>query len=137
MRPFLAGAQSVAPNALAAGGRRRCRHDLDTRKAAVLPVGHPLRKRTGSARWVCSAFSGLAIKPRGPGCTSCGERVRPGRERLPGVVEVDETYWGAEEEGVSGRQTERKALIAVAAEERGRGLGRIRMQPCGTHRRPV
>ena len=50
--------------------------------------------------------------------------VRPGRERLAGVVEVDETYWGAEEEGVSGRQTERKALIAVAAEERGRGLGR-------------
>ena len=40
--------------------------------------------------------------------------VRPGRERLAGVVEVDETYWGAEEEGVSGRQTERKALIAVA-----------------------
>ena len=33
--------------------------------------------------------------------------VRPGRERLAGVVEVDETYWGAEEEGVSGRQTER------------------------------
>ena len=54
--------------------------------------------------------------------------VRPGRERLAGVVEVDETYWGAEEEDVSGRQTERKALIAVAAEERGRGLGRIRMQ---------
>ena len=23
--------------------------------------------------------------------------VRPGRERLAGVVEVDETYWGAEE----------------------------------------
>ena len=34
----------------------------------------------------------------------------------------------AEEEGVIGRQTERKALIAVAAEERGTGLGRIRMQ---------
>ena len=33
-----------------------------------------------------------------------------------------------EEEGVIGRQTERKALIAVAAEERGTGLGRIRMQ---------
>ena len=54
--------------------------------------------------------------------------VRPGRERLTGVVEVDETYWGAEEEGVRGRQTERKALIAVAAEERGSGLGRIRMR---------
>jgi transposase-like protein len=54
--------------------------------------------------------------------------VRPGRERLTGVVEVDESYWGAEEEGVRGRQTERKALIAIAAEERGAGLGRIRMQ---------
>ena len=28
--------------------------------------------------------------------------VRPGRERLGGVVEVDETYWGGEEEGVFG-----------------------------------
>ena len=54
--------------------------------------------------------------------------VRPGRELLTGLVEVDETYWGAEEEGVIGRQTERKALIAVAEEERGTGLGRIRMQ---------
>ena len=54
--------------------------------------------------------------------------VRPGRERLTGVVAVDESYWGAEEEGVIGRQTERKALIAVAAEERGAGLGRLRMQ---------
>ncbi len=45
--------------------------------------------------------------------------VRPGRERLTGLVEVDETYWGAEEEGVIGRQTER---FAVAAEERGTGL---------------
>jgi len=53
--------------------------------------------------------------------------VRPGRERLSGVVEVDETYWGAPEEGVSGRQTERKALIAVAVEEKGAGMGRIRM----------
>ena len=40
--------------------------------------------------------------------------------------------WGAEEEGVSGRQTERKALIAVAAEERGRGLGRIACSACAT-----
>ena len=34
----------------------------------------------------------------------------------------------AEEEGAIGRQTERKALIAMAVEERGAGLGRIRMQ---------
>ena len=40
--------------------------------------------------------------------------VRPGRDRLRGWVEVDETYVGGLEEGVSGRQTEKKALVAVA-----------------------
>lgn len=55
--------------------------------------------------------------------------VRPGRERLSGRVEVDETYLGGSEEGVRGRQTERKALIVVAAEEKGgRRIGRIRMR---------
>ena len=53
--------------------------------------------------------------------------VRPGRERLRGTVEVDETYWSGEEEGVAGRQTEEKALIGVAAEEDGQGIGRIRL----------
>lgn len=53
--------------------------------------------------------------------------VRPGRERLYGVVEVDETYWGGEEHGVLGRQTEKKARIMVAAEVDGPGIGRIRM----------
>ena len=54
--------------------------------------------------------------------------VRPGRERLRGIVEVDETYWGGEEEGVTGRLTEDKALIMVAAEEDGKGIGRIRLR---------
>jgi len=54
--------------------------------------------------------------------------VRPGRERLSGTVEVDETYLGGLEEGVRGRKTERKALIVVAAQEDGKGIGRIRMQ---------
>ena len=54
--------------------------------------------------------------------------VRPGRDRLSGRVEVDETYWGGVEEGVHGRQTESKALIVVAAQEDGKGIGRIRMR---------
>jgi transposase-like protein len=54
--------------------------------------------------------------------------VRPGRERLRGVVEVDETYWGGTESGgATGRLTYTKTLIAVAAEQDGRGIGRIRM----------
>lgn len=54
--------------------------------------------------------------------------VRPGRDRLSGTVEVDETYWGSLEEGVRGRKTDKKVLIVVAAQEDGRGIGRIRMK---------
>jgi len=54
--------------------------------------------------------------------------VRPGREQLHGIVEVDETYWGGEEGAVRGRLTYDKALIAVAAEVDGKGIGRIRLR---------
>ena len=54
--------------------------------------------------------------------------VRPGRDRLSGVVEVDEAYWGAEELGVRGRQSVDKALIVVAAQADGKGIGRIRLR---------
>lgn len=54
--------------------------------------------------------------------------VRPGRDLLSGRVEVDETYLGGLEEGARGRLTEKKALIVIAAQEDGRGTGRIRMR---------
>lgn len=55
--------------------------------------------------------------------------VRPGRDRLTGRVEVDEAYWGAHEyDGVEGRKIEGKALILIAAQEDGRGIGRIRLR---------
>lgn len=53
--------------------------------------------------------------------------VRPGRDQLSGHVEVDETFVGGEESGRKGRGAKTKALVAIAAEERGRGTGRIRM----------
>ena len=56
--------------------------------------------------------------------------VRPGRDRLDGVVEIDEAYVGGMEEGVRGRRTERKAIVVIAAEMvDGRRLGRVRMRP--------
>ena len=54
--------------------------------------------------------------------------VRPGRDRLRGRVEVDETYWGGEEAGVVGRLTEEKALIIAAVECDGAALGRVRLR---------
>ena len=53
--------------------------------------------------------------------------VRPGRDRLSGQVEVDESFVGGLG-GAQGRSTATKALIVVAAEEVGRGIGRIRMR---------
>ena len=55
--------------------------------------------------------------------------VRPGRDRLRAAVEVDETYWGGPERGgaATGRLTYRKALIAVAAQKDGGGIGRVRL----------
>ncbi len=54
--------------------------------------------------------------------------VRPGRDRLAGAVEVDETYIGGVEPGVRGRETRRKAIVVIAVEVPGeREIGRVRM----------
>ena len=53
--------------------------------------------------------------------------VRPGRDRLRGVVEVDETFIGGPKPGQTGRAAKGKALVVVAAQEDGDHIGRIRM----------
>src|SRR5271157_4333965 len=54
--------------------------------------------------------------------------VRPGRDLLTGRVEVDECYVGGLEEGLPGRLNLQKALVVVAPQEDGPGIGRIRMR---------
>lgn len=49
--------------------------------------------------------------------------VRPGRDRLAGEVEVDETYVGGVAPGKHGRGAAKKV------EKRGRGMGRVRFAP--------
>lgn len=58
--------------------------------------------------------------------------VRPGRDRLRGLVEVDETWVGGPQPGKRGRGASGKVLVLVAVEDREgtkqKGIGRIRLQ---------
>ena len=57
--------------------------------------------------------------------------VRPGREQLAGIVEVDETHIGGHEPGLpGGRAKGKKALTGIAVEvHESKGIGRCRMTP--------
>jgi transposase-like protein len=56
--------------------------------------------------------------------------VRPDRDKLIGEVEVDETFIGGAEigKGKQGRGAETKTLVVVAAECKGKQIGRVRFR---------
>ncbi len=54
--------------------------------------------------------------------------VRPGRDKLVGIVEVDDTFLGGPESGVAGRESETKARVVAAVETAGRKIGRVRLR---------
>lgn len=54
--------------------------------------------------------------------------VLPDWDRLGGEVEVDEIHMGSVEAGGSRAQQESKALVAIAAQIDGKGIGRIRLR---------
>lgn len=53
--------------------------------------------------------------------------VRPDRDRLSGIIEVDETYLGGGKPGKRGRGATGKALVVIAAQKDGKRIGRIRL----------
>ncbi len=54
--------------------------------------------------------------------------IRPGRDRLSGSIQVDETYVGGEKPGKRGRGAAGKTLVVIAAQEDGDATGRIRLR---------
>jgi len=53
--------------------------------------------------------------------------VRPGRDKLHGVIEANETLIGGEASGKRGRGADGKTLVLIAAEDTQWGIGRIRL----------
>jgi transposase-like protein/predicted RNA-binding Zn-ribbon protein involved in translation (DUF1610 family) len=54
--------------------------------------------------------------------------VRPGRDLLSGIVEIDETWVGGAHSGKRGRGAEGKELVLVAVEKTAHGIGRVRLK---------
>lgn len=122
---------------------RACRTHISVTAGTIFQDSHlPLRVWFRALWWVTNQKSGMTAlglqRALGLGsyrtAWSCLQKlrramVRPGREPLTEEVEADEIYLGGVEPGKGKRHLGKtKALVVVAAEVRGRGMGRIRLQ---------
>lgn len=121
---------------------RTCRRQTSVTAGTIFQGSHTPLKTWLRAMWqVCSQKNGVSalglMRVLGLGSYRTAwsilhklrrAMVRPGREKLSGRVEVDEAYWGGPEPGMAGRQTHSKAVIAVAVEDRGAAMGRVRLR---------
>lgn len=120
---------------------RACRHQASLTAGTVLQDTHkPLRLwfraiwHVASQKNGASALNVQQILGLGSYATAWTwlhklrrAMIRPGRDELRGRVEVDETFISGEDPKGSGRKQGGKALVAIAVEEDGKGMGRIRM----------
>ena len=136
------------PDAYELAGRellqcRACRHQTSVTAGTVLHRTHvPLRLWFAAAYLVTThtpGFSAVQLQRQlGLGRYETAwtmlhklrrAMLRPERDRLSGVVEVDEAYVGGVEEGRRGgrRRDSGKSIVVGAVEVRGRGSGRVRL----------
>lgn len=134
-----AGGWSASRGRLICGG---CRHQASVTAGTIFQDTHtPLRMWFHAAWHVTSQKNGASAASLqaslGLGSYATAwtwlhklrrAMVRPGRDRLRGRVEVDETQVGGEDSASHGRRLGRKSLVIIAAEEDGEGIGRIRLR---------
>ena len=120
----------------------RCGHQTSVTAGTIFHRSHlPLRAWFRAMWWVTNQKHGVSAlglqRLLGLGsyetAWACLQKlrramVRPGRDRLSGDVEVDETYVGGVRAGGGRRSLGNKALVAVAAQVDGKGIGRIRLR---------
>ncbi len=122
---------------------KKCHRDVSVTAGTVFQGRHlPLRVWFQALWLIVSQKSGvsalglsraLGIKRQKTGWSLLrrirGAMVRTGRERLSGLVEVDEVFLGGVKPGKRGRGALGKVLILVAVEDKGKkGFGRIRIE---------
>lgn len=120
-----------------------CRKDTSVRQGTVFAYSHlPLPFWFLAVWYVASQKQGanamglaraLGIKRQKTGWLLLHKirsgMIRPNRDRLSGLVEVDEILIGGKRHKYEGRSPQGKTLVIVAAEDKGkRGIGRIRMR---------
>lgn len=79
--------------------------------------------------WGSNGSSGCgAIKPLGPGCTSCGESwFGPDGSAFQVALRWMKPLWGEPSEVSVDVKRSTKSIVLIAAQEDGDGIGRIRM----------
>ena len=121
---------------------RGCRRDISVTAGTIFQDSHlPLRlwflalwyvvcQKQGVSALALKGILGLGSYKTAWTCLHKLRRamVRPGRDRLSGVVEVDEILIGGLHKGAKGRGTFKKAVVLVAVEDKeGQNIGRIRL----------
>lgn len=98
---------------------------IDSRKVAAILSATVNKTDKNDARGIadamrCNHYKETCIRIR-------RAMVRPGRDRLKGIIQMDETFVGGKRSGKRGRGAEGKALVLIAAEETPKGIARIRL----------
>lgn len=121
---------------------RRCRHQASVKAGTIfqdsrLPLRawlramwHVTSQKNGASALGLKRVMGWGSYETAWTCLHKLRRamVRPGRDRLAGVVDVDETYIGGERPGKRGRGAAGKSLVVIAAQADGeKKIGRIRL----------
>lgn len=120
---------------------RACSYQTSVLAGTIFQDTHtPLQTWFRAIWWVCSQKTGASAlglqRALGLGSYRTGwtwlhklrrAMIRPGRDRLSGIVEVDETYVGGKKPGKRGRGATGKALVLIAAHLTESRIGRIRL----------